>query len=131
MKLLSGNSILLTDDHEPTEETVDRPEWIDEEMDLILSRDREESSPKCFSSLEMLARTVATLCHEINNPLQAITLSTDILLGEGSNLSPEARDRIKRIEAAAERIRAVIERLREIETIHYRDTAAGKMIRLG
>jgi len=127
----STDPTILADDHEVTEEATGKSKWVDKEMDLILGRNPGEKSPKRLSSIDILTQTVATLCHEINNPLLAITLTTEILLDEDSHLPPEAVERVKRIEMAAEKIQAVIERLREIETVHYRDTAAGKMIRLG
>jgi len=99
--------------------------------ELIWRRSRPESSRKRLSPQDILVQTVATLSHEINNPLMAITASTEILLNGNDKLPIDILEKVKQIKLAADRIQSVMEKLGEIETIHYRKTAAGRMINLG
>lgn len=98
--------------------------------ELIWRRSRPEQSRKQFSSQDILVQTVATLSHEINNPLMAIAASAEVLLDGSDKLPADIVEKIRQIKLAADRIQSVIERLREIETIQYRETAAGRMINL-
>ncbi len=103
----------------------------EENRKLVWRRKPSDASWKRVTKQDLLAQTVATLCHEVNNPLMAITASIEILLEGRDKLPPHFVDKIKQIEAAAVRIQSVFEKLQEIETIHYRETAAGKMFHLG
>jgi signal transduction histidine kinase len=58
-----------------------------------------------------------TIQHEINNPLTAVLGNTEWLLGSESGVSQEGVDALGEIRRAAIRIRDVIRKLDEIETV--------------
>ncbi|SYZ73152.1 hypothetical protein TRIP_C21270 [Candidatus Zixiibacteriota bacterium] len=81
-------------------------------------------------SLKIVAKTAATLSHEINNPLMAITGIVERLLAKETELTPEMKEKIRQVGEAAARIRDVTERLMDIDALYFRPTAAGLMIDL-
>jgi signal transduction histidine kinase len=103
---------------------------IEKKRHLILKKGHSAQSRIVTSSNDVLAQTVATLSHEINNPLLAITATTELLLSTAHQLPDDTLDKIRKIKEAAYRIQSVIERLSSIETINYRETAAGRMIKI-
>jgi len=62
---------------------------------------------KAADELRSIARLANAAAHEINNPLTLITGRLAMLL-EDPSLSPEARERIAQVHAAAERIREIV-----------------------
>ncbi len=81
-------------------------------------------------SLKLVAQTAATLSHEINNPLMAISGIVERLLQSESEMSPGILEKVRQIGVAAARIRSVTEQLMEIDALYLRHTAAGLMIDL-
>ena len=61
---------------------------------------------------EAIKELVVTVCHEFNNPLAAIKISTDILLRQ--NLSPEEKHLVSGLDRQIHLIEAEITRLRNI-----------------
>lgn len=97
---------------------------------LVLRRKHSGSALKHRDKVNIISETAATLSHEINNPLMAITANVEMLLKNGSNLNEDAVTRIKLIGKAADRIRKVTDILIGLNTLSYHDTAAGRMINL-
>lgn len=69
------------------------------------------------SKLVEIAELVATVRHEINNPLTGVIGQAQLLLRE--ELSPTARRRVETIEQLSGRIRDTVARLREVQRPHH------------
>jgi signal transduction histidine kinase len=98
---------------------------------LIVQSNHRASRISHLASNDILSQTIATISHEISNPLLAISASAEMLLECGGNFSGDDVEKLREIIRAADRIQSVIEKLRDIETVHYRETAAGRMINIG
>ena len=107
------------------------PELKSATQRLVLRRNRPESAPSAREEADIVADTAATLSHEINNPLLAITANVEVLLKQKAGLPDEIVEKIRMIEKAAERIRKVTHGLIELQSVRFRRTAAGRMIDLG
>lgn len=78
----------------------------------------------------LISEVVATLNHEINNPLLAISVYSEMLLKNMGHLDKDSSDKLKLIARSAERIKFVTERLNDLDLVKYRETPAGRMIDL-
>lgn len=97
----------------------------------LILRMRQPQRPRGDQSASIIvAQTAATLSHEINNPLMAITGLVEILQKERQKLPGDVVEKIEQIGSAAERIRKVTEKLIEADTLHYRETPSGRIIDL-
>jgi len=97
----------------------------------LVLRMRQPQKPRGDQSASIIvAQTAATLSHEINNPLMAITGLVEILRKERQKLPGDVVEKIEQIGSAAERIRKVTEKLIEADTLHYRETPSGRIIDL-
>lgn len=61
---------------------------------------------------EAIHELVVTVCHEFNNPLAAVKISTDILLRQ--ELSPEDRERVMAVDGQISAMEREISRLRDL-----------------
>jgi signal transduction histidine kinase len=61
---------------------------------------------------EAVKELVVTVCHEFNNPLAAIKISTDILLRQA--LPPEQREKVEEIDRRISQLESEVTRLRDI-----------------
>ncbi|MEW5923393.1 MAG: histidine kinase dimerization/phospho-acceptor domain-containing protein [Candidatus Zixiibacteriota bacterium] len=95
---------------------------------LILRRNQAESIVDYRDKLNLGSETAATLSHEINNPLMAISANAEMLLRKRAELSPDMVEKAEAIAHAAERIRKVTHRLTDLDSLRFRETAAGRMI---
>ncbi|UCD17437.1 MAG: hypothetical protein JSV44_00565 [Candidatus Zixiibacteriota bacterium] len=80
--------------------------------------------------MKIVSFAAATLSHEINSPLMAITANAELLLDNYRALDSEIVSKIKIIASEASRIRKVTQKLAEINHLEFRDTITGKMINL-
>lgn len=70
----------------------------------------------------------ATLCHEINNPLMAISAITEVLQEKCSHLPADITEKIENIAKATKRIQRVTHRLIGMDSIKYRETSGDRMV---
>ncbi len=80
--------------------------------------------------LAAVVTTVATLNHEINNPLCAILLDIQMLSmsPEISNLSNTVRQKIDKIEKSAKRIAEITQKLGAVQEVSTKDYLEGQQI---
>jgi len=97
---------------------------------LTLRRPGEISRRRDDDRLKIVSDTAATLSHEINNPLMAITANVEMLLKSKGRLDREIVSKLQTIGSAANRIRRVTERLADLDHLRFRETSAGRMIDL-
>jgi len=97
---------------------------------LVLRRNQPEAAYDESDRLNIVSETAATLSHEINNPLMAITANVEMLLRKKRELDPGTLEKVSAIKHAAERIRTVTHQLTDLETLKFRQTAAGRMIEI-
>ena len=97
---------------------------------LVLRRRQFESAIDHREKLNIVSETAATLSHEINNPLMAITANIEMLLRKKRQLDPDISEKISAIKHAAERIRKVTHKLTDLDALKFRQTAAGRMIEI-
>jgi hypothetical protein len=95
---------------------------------LTLFRSQPVSSYGNRRDLRIVAETAATLNHEINNSLMAITANVEILLRENKRLPGDFAEKVRLIGTAANWIKNSVERLTCLDTLRYRETPAGRMI---
>jgi len=114
-----------TETNRPMKLTLRRPH---PEISEIESRPGEGLSER--EKLNLIMDTAATLSHEINNPLMAITAGVELLMKEVGQLSPQGQERLATIGKAAGRIKAVTRKLGQLDSLRYRETAGGRMISL-
>lgn len=81
-----------------------------ENLKRQIEKDKGEQSQK----IEAIQEIVITLSHEINNPLAAIKLATNILLKK--DLSPDIKTYIKIIKESTDRIEQTVLKLRELKS---------------
>ncbi len=112
-------------DENGTEEKIHRGK-----QKLVLRMRQPQETPDDPGVSLIVAQTAATLSHEINNPLMAITGLVEILLKERQKLPGDTVAKIELIGSAAERIRKVTEKLIEVDTLQYRETPSGRIIDL-
>jgi signal transduction histidine kinase len=98
---------------------------------LILRRNRSEAKSRRRNEADIVSETAATLSHEINNPLMAITANVEVLLRRRNGLRDDVLDKIRLIGKAAERIRTITHGLIGLDSVRFRNTAAGRMIDVG
>ncbi|MFH2036686.1 MAG: histidine kinase dimerization/phospho-acceptor domain-containing protein [Candidatus Zixiibacteriota bacterium] len=80
--------------------------------------------------LKILMHTVATLNHEINNSLLAISANAEMLRDQLEKIDSKSSEKAKTISQATDHIRKVLQNLGRLKSISYIDTAAGKMINI-
>ncbi len=97
---------------------------------IMLRHKWPETIPVERDEIQLVTETAATLCHEINNPLMTITASTEILLNGKYKLPDDIRKKVRSIDRAAGRIKATIEKLTYLDSLNYKNTIAGRMIKL-
>jgi signal transduction histidine kinase len=97
---------------------------------LVLRKKGEEILSQDQISLNAVINTAATLSHEINNPLMAITGAVEIILKNKDELASDILEKIEQIGISAERIRQVLEKLIDADALYYRDAPGGKVINL-
>lgn len=97
---------------------------------LVLRKTQSTPSRSDRDKLHVISQTAATLGHEINNPLMTIAANVEMILKNYGFLQDNLIKRIRLIGKAADRIREATEKLAGLESLNYRDTAAGKMIDL-
>jgi len=97
---------------------------------LVLRRTKGETAFNHRERLNLVSDTAATLSHEINNPLMAITANIEMLLRKRRELDQGTIEKIEAIKHAADRIKKVTRRLTELESLKYRRTAAGRMLEI-
>jgi len=95
---------------------------------LTLHKGGEEASINPQEKIELVNQTAATLSHEINTPLMVIAANVEVLLKNNEIIKPDIMGKIKTIGSAAERIRTVTDKLSDIKSLHFRETAAGRML---
>ncbi len=78
--------------------------------------------------LEAILALVATLSHEINNPLQAISSNVEILLEQSLPNPIEIRAKLRKIGEAVARIREVLDHLMALEALRYHEVPGGRML---
>ncbi len=78
----------------------------------------------------IVSAVTATLKHQINNPLMAISANVEMILKNNSNLGRDLIGKIEQIGLCTEKIKEITERLTNLEQINIIDTAAGRMIDL-
>lgn len=61
---------------------------------------------------QAIRELVVTVCHEFNNPLAAIKISSDLIQRQG--LSPEDKTLMKQLDESLQRIESEIKRLRDV-----------------
>ncbi len=103
---------------------------ITDDGTITVRRKEEVSRREKLTEKEFIARIGATLSHELNNPLLAISANIEILLKNYSFLSDDIQEKLRQIEKSAERIRAVTEKFMELEDVRYRRTPVGTFINL-
>ncbi len=81
-----------------------------ENLKKQIEKDKGEQSQK----IEAIQEIVITVSHEINNPLAAIKLATNILLKK--DLSPDVKTYIKIIKESTDRIEQTVLKLRELKS---------------
>lgn len=87
-----------------------------EERDDATEQQLRQLVARCEAQIEEIADLVATVRHEINNPLTGVIGQAQLLLRE--ELSETARRRVETIEQLASRIRDTVARLREVQRSH-------------
>ncbi len=95
---------------------------------LVLRRTESENAANDRLNLDIMNQTAATLSHEINNPLMAITANIEMILSSAKSLPQGIEEKIEQISIAARRIRSVTDDLINLEDLNFRETAAGRMI---
>jgi len=70
----------------------------------------------------------ATLCHEINNPLMAISAITEVLQEKCRHLPADITEKIGNIAEATRRIQKVTRKLIGMDSIKYRETSGDRMV---
>lgn len=73
---------------------------------------REKAERIAREQREAVKELVVTICHEFNNPLAAVKISTDILLRQ--DLPPRERELVEQLDRNIELVEREITRLREI-----------------
>lgn len=84
--------------------------------------------------LRVVSELAASINHEINNPLSVIVGHLQCLQLENQNLSEKLKERLERIEQAAERICDVNRKLLTIDSVSsedYLEAIEGRMLKLG
>jgi signal transduction histidine kinase len=95
---------------------------------IILRRGKSFEKALDGDKLDIVIDTAATLSHEINNPLMAITGQVEMLLKNQNRLDEDVFMKIKLIGQAARRIRHVTGKLTRLDSLRFRETASGRMI---
>ena len=91
---------------------------------------RKWSEPTEKKDLHLVTETAATLCHEINNPLMAITANIEVLLKSNTDLPNKIIRKVRLIGRAADRIKVATRKLTRLDSLNYKETVAGRMINL-
>lgn len=87
---------------------------LDNSQRKSTEREKDELQKKLFtqSKLASVGSLAAGISHEINNPLAAIFISTDVLEGRLKNSDQDVLESIKNIDESSERIRMIVNGLR-------------------
>jgi PAS domain S-box-containing protein len=90
----------------------------------ITERRQAEASRREASELEAVAALANATAHEINNPLAVITGHLE-LMAPALQANARAATRLVKMRKSAERIRAIVERMRRITRLETMELAAG------
>lgn len=109
------------------------PRLIEEALrrQVLIRKNRElEERLKGNECLEAVGLAVATMAHEINNPLSTIIGATELLSGDGSLKGRGARRKLKLIKLSANRIQESLARMSDLSEPSLRHTASGVLVDL-
>ena len=102
-------------------------EVIRRKMLIRKNRQLEEKLQK-VEQKELVRIAASTLSHEVNNPLQTIMGTSELLLDEDEISEKNLVDKIKIIRESAERIQRTLQRLTNLATPAIKETVSGQMI---
>jgi two-component system, sensor histidine kinase and response regulator len=95
----------------------------------LIKRNRElEERLRASESVSAVSMTVATLAHEINNPLTTIMGIAELLTNEDALRQRGAKRKLKLIQRSANRIRTALHRLADMREPTVRHTDSGPMV---
>jgi signal transduction histidine kinase len=77
----------------------------------------------------VVALTVSTLAHEINNPLMTILGTSELLLRHDTVLNEDQREKVRMIQESAQRIQNTLTELANLRHHETRSTPVGPMLR--
>jgi len=98
------------------------------QLDSTYNDSRNSNVPEKLNDPKLIRLLAATVNHEINSPLQAVSANVELLKASGDNLNVSTIDKLNNIDRATGKIRRVMHGLLELNEINYKKTAAGKMI---
>jgi DNA-binding response OmpR family regulator len=97
----------------------------------LIKRNRElEERLKASECVSAMSMTVATLAHEINNPLTTIMGVAELLTKDDTLRERGAKRKLKLIQRSANRIRAALHRLSDLQSPTVRHTESGPIVEL-
>ena len=99
------------------------PKTFVKDLKLVIDRHRRENALKqsllhAQNDLEHKSQFVATLSHEIRNPLNAIAGIT-YLLAQNSSLSPMQKDLVQRLKSASDFVVSLVNNVLDLEKIQF------------
>jgi len=96
-------------------------------LDSILARRREAAANTEAEGLKTLRRVVASVSHEVNNPLAAILMCAEALESQHPAV-PDVVAKSRVIQSNALRIRDIIQRLERVKVLAAKSYVAGEQI---
>ena len=96
-------------------------------LDSILARRRAAALTTEVERLKTLRRVVASVSHEVNNPLAAILMCAETLEGRHPDV-PEVVAKSRMIQSNALRIRDILQRLERVKVLAAKPYVAGEQI---
>jgi signal transduction histidine kinase len=114
-----------TDNHLPER----LPDVIEEFSDRWQLADEPSGPLDARTRRGIVALTVSTLAHEVNNPLMAILGTSELLLGANAGLSDGQREKVRMIQESAQRIQVTLTELANLRHAEIRPTPVGPMLR--
>ncbi|MDF1544865.1 MAG: response regulator [bacterium] len=96
---------------------------------LLIQKNRKmEEQLQQKEQKELVKIAASTLSHEVNNPLQTILGTVELLLDEPQGQSPAINKKIRVIRESAERIHSSLTRLSNLATPAINETVTGRMV---
>jgi signal transduction histidine kinase len=105
------------------------PDLIEEFSDRWQFADEPSGPLDAHTRRSVVALTVSTLAHEVNNPLMTILGTSELLLRPQSSLSNSQRDKVRMIQESAQRIQATLTELANLRNAEIRPTPVGPMLK--
>ena len=96
-------------------------------LDSVLERRREQAANTAAERMKTLRRVVASVSHEVNNPLAAILMCAEALEHHHRNV-PEVVGKSRIIQENAMRIRDIIKQLERVKVLTAKPYVAGEQI---